>query len=188
MKINIMLQATYCNNRWPQLKIYNNGIVLDDYLCNQTHIILEYDVVTKQDNQLKLEFYNKCFGDGGIWDVSNSGEMKLKLVDLAFDDVSIDHLIHTLEYETNWTPNQLIYEPQESIKNYSKYCSNGIMSFNGCFIFEYSMPIYNFLINKKYKKQYNSNLAYFSNYTESFHYETGIDKIAEIRKIIKTHD
>lgn len=187
MKINIILQANDYKDRWPKLKIYNNNFLIDDYLCNQHDISLEYSVNPLQDNKLTLEFYNKCFGDGGIWDAGNDGEMKLQLVDLLFDDVSIDHLIHLIEYKTNWTPNQLIYEPQENIDNYSKYFNNGMITFNGCMSFEYSIPIYNFLINKKFKTQYENNIAYFSNYTETFHYEKGIEKIAEIRKIIKEH-
>jgi len=187
MNIKIILKATDYNNRWPKIRIYNNDLLVDDVLCNNINTELTYDIEPLQDNKLILEFYGKSFGDGGIWDVGNNGEMRLELLDLKFDDVSIDHLIHLLEYETNWTTNQLTYEPPESIINYSKYRNNGLMTFNGRLMFEYSLPIYNFLINKKYKTEYDSNLAYFSNYTETFHYEKGLEKIAEIRKLIAKH-
>lgn len=171
-----------------EIKIYNNDLLIEDITCNKTDINLHYEIEPELSNSFVIEFYNKSFGDNGIWDVNKDTEMKLELIDLQFDGVSIEHLKNTLPFFTSWTSNQLKNETSDFLEKYNIINhSNGIMVFNGKLIFEYETPIYDFLIKKKYKVDYNKNLAYFSNYTETFHYDNALEIIKEIEEIIKSN-
>ena len=188
MRIDINLKSYDIEGRWPKIRLYNNKTLIADVTCNQTDINLHYDIEPLQKNVFVIEFYNKSFGDNGIWDVSTNSEMRLELIDLQFDGVSIGHLKNNLPFFTSWTPHQIQNESYEFLEKYSLLdYSNGIMVFNGELVFEYTTPIYDFLILKKFKVDYNKNLTYFSNYTETFHYDTALEIIKEIEEIIKSN-
>jgi hypothetical protein len=63
-----------------------------------------------------------------------------------------------------------------------------MMVFNGRIEFEYTTPIYEFLIEKKYKVPLDTSIAFFSNKTELFHYDAGLAFAEQIKKIIKQHE
>ena len=186
MKLKLIFEAQDYKGRWPKIKVFNNDVLLDDFQC-QLKVEKNYNINPLKENLLIIEHYGKKFGDNDIWDASSDGEIKAKLLDILFDDVSIDHLITSIKFETIWTENQLKYETQESIVNYSSYYSHGEMTFNGKLSFKYETPIYDFLILKKYKQDYNENLAYFSNYTESFNYDKGLEKISKIKELLQRY-
>jgi hypothetical protein len=100
----------------------------------------------------------------------------------------VDHLLSHSAVETQWTANQLIYATEEFKNQYNKYHSNGIMTFNGRFRFEYRAPVYEFLINAKYKIPHKTDRAFYSNSTELFHYEQGFQNIEEIRTLLEQHE
>lgn len=187
LKIRLSVKAKSFNDKWPRIKISNNNLLLDDVEC-KGDMILTYNVYPDEWNVLSIELYNKSFGDNGIWDVDSSGQgMELCVTDVEFDDVSIGHLLHHTPFLTQWTKNQKKYETQEFMSGYTQFNSSGVMSFNGCILFEYRTPIYKFLIDKKYKVPYDSSIAFYSNSTELFHYERGMNIVKEIKNIIKNH-
>lgn len=188
MIVDIHLKSFDINGRWPRIKLYNNDNFIADVICNKTNINLNYNIQPSLSNKFIIEFYNKCFGDNNLYDKDNTSEMKLELVDLKFDNVSIGHLKNTIPFFTAWTPHQLQNEDDDFLEKYKIiYHSNGIMVFNGKLIFEYTTPIYDYLILKKYKVNYEKNLAYFSNYTETFHYDKALEIVKEIQEIIKSN-
>jgi hypothetical protein len=190
MKLNVVINSEFYN-RWPKLRIYNNDQLIDSVECNQTQLELEYTVNPANGiNKIVFEHHGKNFGDNNIWDVdfNRQGELQLRIVDIKFDDVSIDHLINELELATAWTPNQLVTESTEFKNKYNKFVCAGMMVFNGRIEFEYTTPIYEFLIEKKYKVPLDTSIAFFSNKTELFHYDAGLAFAEQIKKIIKQHE
>lgn len=189
-KVEILLDATAFKNKNPKIKIYHNNDLIDDYECVEKISTLTYFVSTQENNSLKIELYNKSFGDNRIWDTSSStGEdLKVGVLDIKFDDVSIDHLLNSLYFTTHWTPRQLETQTKEFLDQYTNFISNGLLSFNGYLEFNWSIPVYDFLIERKFKKVFDKDLAYFSNNTELFHYEQGEKFLDEIKNLIKDHE
>lgn len=188
LNIEIHLESKSFNNNWPKIKIYHNNNLLDNIICQES-MKLQYQISPSNENFLSIELYDKKFGDDGIWDVDSNGQgPEVQIEDIIFNDVSIDHLLSTMEFETYWTKNQLILHDEEFRSKYNRYQSNGVMVFNGRLTFNFSTPIYDFLIDKKYKLIYNKDIAYFSNNTELFNFQFGLSKLEEIKKIIREND
>ena len=184
LDIGISIIANSFNNKWPCVKIYYNKCDIDDVECNKV-TELQYTVDSFAKNTLDIELYNKSFGSNNIWDVDQNGQgLEAQVTDITLDGVSIGHLLTTLNFKTHCIDTQLPYESEEFKSKYRNYDSNGMLIFNGKLTFEFETPVYEFLIDKKYKTEYNKNLAYFSNKTEAFHYELGLARIEEIKKII----
>lgn len=188
INIGVTVTSKSFNDKWPKLKIYFNDCLIDTVSCEQI-TTLNYQVPLQQGNLLSIELFDKNFGDNNLWDVDSNGQgLEATVTDITLDDVSIGHLMSSLKFTTKWTPAQLQYLTKEFIDKHSEYCSNGLMSFNGALTFEFWTPVYDFLIDKKYKIPYNPDLAFYSNKTELFHYESGLEIIKEIKKIISAHD
>lgn len=189
-KVEILLNATAFKNKNPKIKIYHNNDLIDDYECVQKISTLTYFISPHENNNLKIEFYNKSFGDNHIWDTDPSiGEdLTVKVLDIKFDSVSIGHLLNSLHFTTRWTPQQLKTQTKEFLDQYTTFTSNGLLSFNGYLEFNWSAPVYDFLIEKKFKKTFNKDLSYFSNNTELFHYEHGKKFLDEIKNLIRDHE
>lgn len=188
INIEIIGEAISFNQKLPRIKIFNNGLLIDDVECYDK-FELKYKVNGQEKNTLSIELYNKSFGDNGVWDVNEKGEgLGLKITDIKFDDVSIDHLLFDMPFRTNWTQNQLLYESEEFKAKYTNFKSAGSMNFNGTIEFEYCCPVYEFLIDKKYKVPYDPSIAFYSNKTALFHYEHGLSIVKEIKKIIAANE
>jgi hypothetical protein len=186
--IGIYLESKPFNDNWPKMKIYHNNNLIDDIFCLQSQE-LHYQIEPDVDNLLSIEMYGKRFGDGGIYDVDSNGQgHEIKIKDITFDEVSIDHLMSKVEFETYWTEHQLSLHNEEFRSKYNKYYPNGLIVFNGRLNFNFSTPIYDFLIDKRYKVDHNKDIAYFSNSTELFNFQLGLSKLEEIKKIINEHD
>jgi len=69
-----------------------------------------------------------------------------------------------------------------------KVKSNGMMNYNGYFTFNFDLPLYNSLINKKYKVPFSDEFSYFSNYTKVFHYDEEKEIINSIKNILDEID
>jgi len=186
LNIGLTISATPFKDKWPCIKIYHNGSLINDVEC-QASTKLEYQVVPEKHNVLTVEFYNKSFGDNGVWDVGSDGSgLVVQILDITLDGVSIEQLIGTTEFTTRWTDNQLTYESEDFKSKYNKYNSNGMLNFNGQLNFKFDSPVYEFLIDKKYRVPYDTNeLSFYSNKTELFNYELGLLKVEEIKKIIR---
>ena len=62
------------------------------------------------------------------------------------------------------------------------------MNYNGYFTFSFDLPLYNSLINQKYKKPLDEKISYFSNYSKVFHYDEEKEVINSIYNILKEVD
>jgi len=185
MKIDIELVATYCNT-WPTLVLeINNDKVFYDTVKNRQNISLEYKDLKQQGNRLVIGMTNKSFGGSGIWDTVSKNNVivedkTIEIVNLKLDDVDCKDLFRNRFYVRR-TDKQPSYFP-DVVE------STGVMNYNGYFAFDFDLPLYNSIINKKYKQDANKDISYFSNYTKVFHYEDEIKVINEINNILKEVD
>jgi hypothetical protein len=178
-KISIDLQGYYCNH-WPWVIVRLNGIELFNQQVIES-IKLDFDVVCDQHNLLEFEHYGKSFGANGVWDTTSELDCFAQIKDIRFDDVSVDNIVSGLTFISKWSENS---DPDQ-VKNFSTINNcNGLMNFNGVISLEFDMPVYNWLIVKKYKKPIDKNIAYFSNHTARWHYEEDIRILDEIKNLM----
>ena len=170
-------------NKWPDLRICcNNNIVLDSKIEGDQKIILELECC--KTNFLQIVHYNKSFGDNGVWHTDGTNECWLQLNDIKFNDVTVGQkFINELELTTHWTTNQKSMHDLDFISRYSRFCNDGKFTFNGEVTFHFELPIYNWLIIKKYKVP-EIKTSYFSNASKLWHYEEQLETLEEIKKIM----
>lgn len=185
MKIDIEVIGTHCNT-WPTLVLeINNDKVYCDTVKSRQKISLEYKSLKQQGNKLVIGMTNKSFGGNGVWDTVSKNNViiedkTIEILSLKLDDVDCKDLFKNRFYVKR-TDKQPSYFPDviESI---------GVMNYNGYFSFDFDLPLYASIINKKFKQDTNKDLSYFSNYTKVFHYEEEIKVINEINAILKEVD
>jgi hypothetical protein len=185
MKIDIEVIGTHCNT-WPTLVLeINNDKVYCDTVKSRQKISVEYKSLKQQGNKLVIGMTNKSFGGNGVWDTVSKNNVviedkTIELLSLKLDDVDCKDLFKNRFYVKR-TDKQPSYFPDviESI---------GVMNYNGYFSFDFDLPLYGSIINKKFKQDTNKDLSYFSNYTKVFHYEEEIKVINEINAILKEVD
>ena len=184
--INLAVKLnSYYFNHWPYLKIYyNNQEIFNDQIINTADLCF---ILTCTDtNTLRFVHYGKKFGEDNIWDSDAEGKQNcyLEIKDIIFNDISvIDAILPSLEFITHWTPTQL-KSNNDFIAQNNKFFSHGTMGFNGEITVEFTTPIYNWLIDKKFKLPLKET-AYFSDYSSRWHYEEDIKLLEEIKALIK---
>ena len=187
--VNVSIDAvgSLFNDKIPELRIYHNQKQIDHVKCNQL-VNLSYDVDASDTNCLEIELFNKSFGENNHWDVSSDQELQVKILDIRLNDVSIGHLLTKLKFNTNWSATQLANESQEFLTQYQGYYPNGVLIFNGKLVFNYRAPVYPFLIESKFKQEYNPGISAFSNLSETFNYDLGNKEVEQILDILKNHE
>ncbi len=185
MKIDIEVNATHCNT-WPTLVLeINNNKIFSDLVKDRQKISLEYTDLKQQGNKFVIGMIRKSFGLADIWDTVYKNNIvvqdkKIEILSLKLDDVECKDLLGSRFYVQR-TGKQPSYFP-DVVE------STGVMNYNGYFTFDFDLPLYNSIINKKYKQEENKDLSYFSNYTKVFHYDDEIKVINEINSILKEVD
>lgn len=179
--LSLHLRPTHCN-RWPQLVVDFNDQNLTSKIIESEQVIdLEFNGVN-DNNTITIGIDNKSFGDNGIWDTevdqNNNvvNDLTLELVDVKINDVSVLDVLLKNRYQVRQQPGQ-DHLPSE-IDN------DNIIRFNGYFLFKYSEPLMNSIINQKWKQDIEHDKSYFSNYTTLFHYEEDFKLIEEITEIL----
>ena len=139
--------------KWPELKIYHNDqLIYDKEMVERQTIKLELPNCPNSNN-LKIVHYNKSFGDNGVWHTDGTKECWMQINDIKFNDVSVGgRFINELEFETDWTQNQLAMHDEIFLRKYNKFLCDGKLTFNGKINFNFETPIYNWLIIKKFKR------------------------------------
>lgn len=169
MQIDIEVHGTFCNS-WPNMIVeINNKIVYNDAIDATKKITLHHDDLLDQNNSLIIGMNNKSFGQNRIWDTKTKNNIiqqdkTLRVLSLKLNGVECKKLFNNKFYVKR-AHKQPSYFPDviDSVDT---------MNYNGYFRFSFDMPLYNSLINKKFKKDIGSTSAsYFSNYTKVFHYE-----------------
>ena len=185
MKIDIEVKATHCNT-WPTLVLeINNNKIFSDLVKDNQKISLEYSDLKQQGNKFVIGMVRKSFGGGGVWDTVTKNNVivedkTIEILSLKLDDVDCKDLLKNRFYVRR-THKQPSYFP-DVVE------STGVMNYNGYFAFDFDLPLYNSIINKKYKQEANKDISYFSNYTKVFHYDDEIKIINEINSILKEVD
>jgi len=184
MNLKIVLQGHYYNH-WPNLSItFNNQIIFDSQVEHQ--LILNFELDCSKSNCLTFEHKNKQFGENGIWDSDSTGEQTcaVQIVDIVFDQVSCGvEILSKLDFEPVWSKFQLDNDI-DLVKNYSCFKSYGLMSFNGKINLNFTMPVYNWLIDQKYKVSMVET-SYFSDYSSRWHYDDDVEILENIKSLTK---
>jgi hypothetical protein len=184
MKISVKAIGTFCNT-WPNLVIeINNQKIYDGLLEGAQDIELYHDDLLKKGNMFVIGMNNKSFGKNRIWDTKSENnkiieDKSIKIQSLKLEGVECKDLfgnkfhVRRVDKQPSYFPDQV-----EAVDT---------MNYNGYFCFGFDLPLYNFLINKKFKKA-TKKISYFSNYTKVFHYEHEEKIIREIEKNLKEID
>ena len=182
MKIDIELVATYCNT-WPTLVVEVNGdVIYRQAIKGQVSLNLKYDLLKQTGNRFVIGMEGKQFGNKGVWDTKSKNnkiieDKTIEIRSLKLDDVDCKKLFANKFYVKR-VHKQPSYFP-DVVE------SNGTMNYNGYFTFGFDLPLYNSLINNKFKVPYDKDKSYFSNYTKVFHYDEEISIINCIKGTLK---
>ena len=185
MKITIDIEGTFCNS-WPNLIVeVNNQKIYSNHIENSQIIELEFNSLLQTGNRFVIGMDNKSFGKKGIWDTKTKNnkiikDKKLTIKSIKLDDVECITLTNNTFYVKR-VDKQPTYFPD-------KVESQGMMNYNGYFTFSFDLPLYNSLINQKFKKPMDNKISYFSNFTKVFHYEEEKEVIDDIYNILKEID
>lgn len=172
-------------NEWPKIQIYHGDIViLDSEIADRTTHV--FDIVCPDISNIKIRHYGKRFGENNVFDTDSSGQQDrfIQINDIRFNEVSIgEKLMSQLLFNTEWSDHQKTNASEEFISLYSKFFCQGRLSFNGYIDLQFTTPIYNWLIIKKYKIEQIES-SYFSNYSKNWHYEEDLRLINEIKGLM----
>lgn len=184
INLSVDLTGNYYNH-WPFIKIYHNQKLLFDN-CIENKQTLSFNLLCSDNNNyLKFVHYGKKFGEDNVWDSLSDGSAQcdIKIEDIKFENVSIGkNLMSQLNFITHWSEPQKQHD-HEFLSQYSKFRSNGLMSFNGEITLEFEVPILSWLIVSKYKVPI-TDTAYFSNYSLRWHYDEDLQIIKQIKEIM----
>jgi hypothetical protein len=186
MKIEVEVVGSFCNT-WPNLIIeINNEVIFDGLVEGKKHLALEFEELIEKNNVLVIGMNNKSFGQNKIWDTKTKQNVILE-----------DKTIRVLSLKLNGVECRDLFGNKFYVKRTHKQPSYfpdvvdsvDTMNYNGYFTFSFDMPLYNSIINKKFKKDGGpTNASYFSNYTKVFHYEDEKKIIKDIYKILDRID
>jgi len=183
MKINVELVGTFCNS-WPNLIIeINKNKIYDAVIEGEQNIDIEYNDTNllHEGNTFIIGMNNKRFGGNNQWDTTSQN-----------NEIVEDKTIQIKSTKLNGVDCMMLFNNKFYVKPVDKQQSYfpdvvesiGTMNYNGYFTFGFDMPLYNSLINKKYKRTMDQNVSYFSNYTKVFHYDEEIEIINYIKGIL----
>tara|TARA_R110001592_G_scaffold360068_1_gene667865 strand:- start:6 stop:584 length:579 start_codon:yes stop_codon:yes gene_type:complete len=183
MKINVELVGTFCNS-WPNLIIeINKNKIYDAVIEGEQNIGIEYNDadLLHEGNTFIIGMNNKRFGGNNQWDTKSQN-----------NEIVEDKTIQIKSTKLNGVDCMMLFNNKFYVKPVDKQQSYfpdvvesiGTMNYNGYFTFGFDMPLYNSLINKKYKRTMDQNMSYFSNYTKVFHYDDEIEIINYIKGIL----
>jgi len=185
MKITIDIEGNFCNS-WPNLIVeVNNQKIYSNHIENSQIIKLEFNSLFQSGNRFVIGMDNKSFGKRGVWDTKTKNnkiieDKILTIKSIKLDDVECITLTNNT-FHVKRVDKQPTYFPD-------KVESLGVINYNGYFTFSFDLPLYNSLINQKFKKPMDNEISYFSNYTKVFHYEEEKEVIDDIHNILKEID
>ena len=183
MKINVELVGTFCNS-WPNLIIeINKNKIYDAVIEGEQNIDIEYNDadLLHEGNTFVIGMNNKKFGENNQWDTKSQN-----------NEIVEDKTIQIKSTKLNGVDCMMLFNNKLYVKPVGKQPSYfpdvvesiGTINYNGYFTFGFDMPLYNYLINKKYKRTMDQDVSYFSNYTKVFHYDEEIEIINSIKGIL----
>ena len=185
IKLDLKINGTFCNS-WPRLVVeFNNKKIFHKEIQNEEQLTLHLDDANINDNLLVLGMDNKSFGTGGLWDTKAVDNVIKQDKTITVESVKLDEVECKELFKNKFYVKRSGKQP-----SYFPDVVNAIdtMNYNGYFKLNFSLPLYNDLINQKHKKEIDQNKSYFSNYTKTFHYEGEKKIINEITGLLKEID
>lgn len=179
MKIFIDVIGTFCNS-WPSMIVeINEKLIYEDTIKERQQILIEVNDLLPKANKIIIGMNNKSFGKNRVWDTKTHNnkiieDKTIKILSLKLDDVECKDLFKN-KFHVKRTHQQPDYFP-DIVE------ATDTMNYNGYFGFGFDLPLYNSLIDKKFKNKKETEMSYFSNYTKVFHYEGEKKLIEEIKK------
>lgn len=184
--VELVIECTghFCN-QWPTIKIiFNNTLLFDGEIIDTS--TLTFNISCSENNSLQIIHYGKRFGENNVWDTNNNNDRYVVINEVLFNGVSIGHeTIKKTSFNNTWTEHQLKTNSAEFIKEFT--ClpySSGRLSFNGSITINFTVPVYNWIIDQRFKVS-QTNSAYFSDYSSRWHYDQDIKILHEIKKLMK---
>jgi len=182
VKIFIEVIGTFCNS-WPIMIVeVNEKVIYEDTIKDRQQISIDFDDLLPKANKIIIGMNNKSFGRKGVWDTKTNNnqiieDKTIKVLSFKLDDVECKDLFKN-KFHVKRSHQQPNYFP-DSVE------TADTMNYNGYFGFGFDLPLYNSLINKKFKNKKESEMSYFSNYTKVFHYEGEKQLIKEIKNNLR---
>jgi hypothetical protein len=186
IKLEIELEPSFCNS-WPNIVVeFNKKLIFKDEICENKKLCLDLQDALPSQNSLVIGMDNKSFGKNHVWDTISNNNMivadkTLTINDCMLNDISIKDILLKNFFHIKRVDKQPSYFPD-------KIYSTGCMNYNGYFFLNFNLPLYNSLIDQKYKKEIDVSKSYFSNYTKVFHYEEEIELINKIEEKLESFD
>ena len=171
----------FCNH-WPTLVVYHNKELIYSQEIKEHHSI-QFDLEPKKDddNLIQIGMTGKRFGHNDIYDTKAiSGkllqDLRIDLLKVTLDHVNILDILTRNDFQIEHTDGMA--------KDHIKVTKGqGEICFNGYYFTTYRLPLYNYLINAKWKVPLK-NVSRHSNTTTRFHYEEHTKEINKIESIL----
>lgn len=185
MKIEINLTGNFCNT-WPNLIVeLNKNKIYDGLIEENKTINIEYQdkELLEKGNVFVIGMNNKRFGANRQWDTISKDNKIIQDKTIVLHSVKLDDVdcmpLFKNKFHVKRTDRQPTYFPDvvESVDT---------MNYNGYFTFGFELPLYNSLINSKFKIPIDKDKSYFSNYTKVFHYDEEKSIINSIKEKLRT--
>jgi hypothetical protein len=183
LQIEIDLTGHICNT-WPIFYVaINKQQVYKGLIKKHQHI--KFEVYVRPEFVFSIGMEDKRFGQETIWDTKVNKFNKIvedktiEIHDIKFNDVSILDILQKTPYKVEFTGQQKKEEVPDPLYLDNEICYNGAWS---CDVF---LPIYNWIIVKKFKQDIQPGISEFSDYSKLFHYSKEEKIIKEIKELLK---
>jgi hypothetical protein len=178
INVTVNLQGYFCND-WPCVEISGNNYIYFTGNVQQTQVI-KFPMPAQEINQITIKHKNKNFGTGGIWDTAvQEGvivqDRAVKLLDLELDDVSIK---------------SYTFDHCRFITDQNEILQTDYFGHNGCFIVEFGVPVYEWIICNCIKPKVKIDPSDFVINTTAgnlFDYNQDLVELDEIEGILNQH-
>ena len=184
LQIQIDLTGHVCNT-WPIFYVaIDRQQIYNGFIKERQSIQLEVES-TSPEFIFSIGMEDKQFGQENIWDTKVDKfnkiieDKKIEIHDIKFNDVSILDILQKNPYQIKFTGQQ----KKEEVPN-PLYLDNEIC-YNGAWCCDVFLPIYNWIIVKKFKQDIQSGISEFSDYSQLFHYSKEEKIIKEIKELLK---
>ncbi len=184
LQIQIDLTGHVCNT-WPGFYVaIDRQQIYNGFIRTRQSIKLEVESPSPE-FIFSIGMEDKKFGQENIWDTKVDKfnkiieDKKIEIHDIKFNDVSILDILRKNPYQIKFTDQQ----KKEEVPN-PLYLDNEIC-YNGAWRCDVSLPIYNWIIVKKFKQDIQPGISEFSDYSKLFHYSKEEKIIKEIKELLK---
>jgi len=136
-QLSLILQGFECNG-YPKCRItFNDQILYDSQIIDTCSV--NCDITLEKTNIIKIEQYDKKFGENGIWDTKLENGKIVQDKYIIIRKICIDNINLQPWWHFGLLDNEIIFEHQNEIGLYK----------NSTFNLKFDSPLYDWLICKK---------------------------------------